>query len=104
MASGAVDKQKEDSKFADIKTFINKTLRRSLLGKYDIGSTMNEGLSPTDQKLKEEIRGSADDKVVKAAEEEAYKLARGRYFSFNMYDSSKPLWASENQMQTEEHT
>ena len=96
MTSGAVDKQKEDSKFVDIKTFINKTLRRSLLGKYDIGSTMNEGLSPTEQKLKEEIRGSADDKVVKAAEEEAYKLARGRYFSFNMYDSSKPFMAGKS--------
>ena len=96
MASGAVDKQKEDSKFSDIKTFINKTLRRSLLGKYDIGATMNEGLSPEKQKLREEIRGSADDKVVKAAEEEAYKIARGRYFSFNMYDSSKPFMAGKS--------
>ena len=87
---------KESNKYLDIKTFINTTLRRSLMGKNDVGATINDGLDPEDQKIMESVTGSGNSINLGAAEQQAVALARGRYFTFNKYNSAKPFMAGKS--------
>lgn len=96
MNEAGAEQRKESNKFIDIKTFINTTLRRSLMGRNDVGATINDGLDPEDQKLLESITGSSSSTIVDAAEQEAVKIARGRYFTFNKYNSAKPFMAGKS--------
>ena len=88
--------QKDSSKYTSIKQFINTTLRRSLMGKNDVGANINDGLDPEDQKKLEVSQGGANSKILKAAEQEAVKIARGRYFTFNKYNSAKPFMSGKS--------
>ena len=58
--------QKDSSKYTSIKQFINTTLRRSLMGKNDVGANINDGLDPEDQKKLEVSQGGANSKILKA--------------------------------------
>ena len=96
MNKAGVDKRKDSNKYIDIKTFINTTLRRSLMGKNDVGANINDGLDPEDQKVLAVIKGESTSTIVSAAEQEAVKIARGRYFTFNKYNSAKPFMAGKS--------
>ena len=96
MNKAGADKRKDSNKYIDIKTFINTTLRRSLMGKNDVGANINDGLDPEDQKVLAVIKGESTSTVVSAAEQEAVKIARGRYFTFNKYNSAKPFMAGKS--------
>ena len=94
MNKAGVDKRKDSNKYIDIKTFINTTLRRSLMGKNDVGANINDGLDPEDQKVLAVIKGESTSTIVSALEQER-ENCRGRYFTFNKYNSAKPFMVNQ---------
>ena len=94
--------QKDSSKYTSIKQFINTTLRRSLMGKNDVGANINDGLDPEDQKKLEVSQGGANSKNSKSSRTRSSKNCTWSLFYFQQIQFSKTIYA-ENQIQMVVH-
>ena len=102
--TGRKKKNLSDGRQHDIRTFTMSALRRLLVGNSDItGSTksFNQGPRGTEELLgaykniqTEAQQAGNKSATIKKSDTDSIKLARGRYFSFDPYSSSKPYYAA----------